>query len=64
MENPNEAKVRKPFDDQIESIYGTHLAPPPNWYVRQRRRGDDKLEEDLLWEGLVEKEEQNEEIFK
>ena len=54
IENPNEVKVRKLFDDHIESIYGTYLSPPPNWHTRRRRRGDDELEEDLLWEGGIE----------
>ena len=55
--------MRKLFDDRIESIYGTHLAPPPNWHTRRRRRGDDELEEDLLWQEGIEGENVAEEFL-
>ena len=47
--DPTECKIRKEFDIKIESMYGNHVAPPPNWAQRRRRADDDRLEDDPLW---------------
>ena len=62
LDNPNELRVRKAFDERIESLYGTCTAPPPNWNAMRRKKDDDQLEEDLLWEELDENN-KNDEVF-
>ena len=49
IEDPTEVKIRREFDMKIESMYGNHLSPPPNWAQRRRRPDDDQLEDDPLW---------------
>ena len=48
LDDPTECKIRKEFDIKIESMYGNHVAPPPNWAQRRRRADDDRLEDDPL----------------